>query len=696
MKRTPKIITTTLLFAFLFTVLSAQDFSWEIVYPFPNYTILVDGNFEHASNMLVVGYEGTILRSTDGGLEWEKQDAGLMENLLFLDAVPGSNGQEFLAASKTTIYHSVDGGQTWTDVAAPLGQENIQMMKAITSEMAYATNSDGEWLWSEDGGLSWELSSDQIPSSFIRDFSFIDANQGWALSPNGDVYHTTDGGLTWDLLSITPNEKGQTIFFVDANTGYISTFLGHLYKTENGGQSWTDHAIDGFPYSPEELVVVDENMMYAISSSGTKLYISSDGGLNWDDKLIVDYVYNDFVSLDVLDDGTIWTVGDYQTIAISENQGDSWTDVFDAYKANLSFVEFRDSALGFAGGAGYELLQSENAGNEWSYASNEGPIMSDFAIGASGNMYYARGYSGVFHSTNAGQSWTNVLSGVSFVRTLDVGPTGVVYASSALADYLIHRSEDNGATWTSQDSPDDTDVHGFVFLSESEILAWGASKMLRSEDGGISWEPYSPPSSTDIITMHFFDGMTGFLVTQYALFKTADGGDTWTELSPIGGTIRDLYFENEQHGWAVGGIGKEGYIYETNDGGESWELVRSTLYILEAIQTVGNAADELIVVGDGGIILRYSKEEFPTAVKEPMQPQALLLFPNPGVDSFCVQGDFEEGVIQVFDLEGRLMLRQVLEQVQDPMVRVSDLPAGQYLIVVWEGEQARSMLWTKV
>ncbi len=98
----------------------------------------------------IVGDNGTILFTSDGGQIWMSQDSGVREDLVSVHIQEGEK-HGWIAGADGTVLHSVDEGQTWKPQA--------------------------------DGSL---------PQFYLED-----DQRNWAVNDDGTVIHTTNGGQTW-------------------------------------------------------------------------------------------------------------------------------------------------------------------------------------------------------------------------------------------------------------------------------------------------------------------------------------------------------------------------------------------------------------------------------------------------------------------------------------------------------------------
>jgi photosystem II stability/assembly factor-like uncharacterized protein len=121
----------------------------------PGSTYLTSLDFPTSLSGWVVGADGTVLKTADGGVTWMKQrsggDLGISNEVCFTDATHG-----FVVGAQGLILHTDDGGDRWT-------------------EKSSGTTSD------------------------LSDVCFIDRLHGWAVGW-GVRLRTTDGGETWKRL----------------------------------------------------------------------------------------------------------------------------------------------------------------------------------------------------------------------------------------------------------------------------------------------------------------------------------------------------------------------------------------------------------------------------------------------------------------------------------------------------------------
>lgn len=150
---------------------------------------------------------------------------------------------------------------------------------------------------------------------------------------------------------------------------------------------------------------------------------------------------------------------------------------------------------------------------------------------------------------------------------------------------LIRRTTDGGATWPIVRNGNDY-YRAVEFFDESLGFVGGLSgTILRTENGGDTWTDISNqvPTSNTIICGWEHIGNTIWGVGNFGypavVIKSTDRGETWTtnDLSSLADGLVEVYFQDEQVGFAAGIKESSGaVILRTDDGGETWNTVFSS------------------------------------------------------------------------------------------------------------------------
>lgn len=158
----------------------------------------------------------------------------------------------------------------------------------------------------------------------------------------------------------------------------------------------------------------------------------------------------------------------------------------------------------------------------------------------SGASYYGRG---LLKSTDAGDTWTNITSGLpstTYFSRIKIRPGNPTQLLAALGNNGLYRSTNSGASWTQILSGRIDDVV-FTSSGDTAFAVGGSSGLRRSIDGGSSFSVFGTGLATG--TRTHFDLCLSNPAYMYAavysstvnLYKSTDFGANWTQLTTTTG-----------------------------------------------------------------------------------------------------------------------------------------------------------------
>ncbi len=142
------------------------------------------------------------------------------------------------------VYYTTDGGQNWSQ-----GKNTSYCrfgLDLVNQQTAWNCGNAGHVRMSTDGGKNWQAvenfgGSEPDQCRFLR---FLDARTGWAASPQL-LGATTDGGATWNTLALPKDIKDvAAIDLRTATEGYLLDTTGKVFVTTDGGQTWTTRSLE--------------------------------------------------------------------------------------------------------------------------------------------------------------------------------------------------------------------------------------------------------------------------------------------------------------------------------------------------------------------------------------------------------------------------------------------------------------------
>jgi len=143
--------------------------------------------------IIVVGRDGTVLRSDDDGLTFEALDFGAIEDLhaVLLD------GQRGVIVGDQQIAWSSDGGDSWSPASLPAGGAALRGV-AADGETLWAVALAGVLLRSDDDGASWSAIASPVSADlWAIGYAGVDLEVGlYAVGDGGTILRLESSGWT--------------------------------------------------------------------------------------------------------------------------------------------------------------------------------------------------------------------------------------------------------------------------------------------------------------------------------------------------------------------------------------------------------------------------------------------------------------------------------------------------------------------
>ena len=220
--------------------------SWEIVRSQSDDLTYRKIHFTNKNVGWIVGDEGTVLKTSNGGSTWQVQSSGVTAKLWGISAV--SQNMVWICGTNNTLIKTTNGGSNWQILMQGDTLDGILIDVAFVNEnVGWLSNNNGSIMKTVDGGNSWTLSKKHSSAgSWI--FAFDELTQ---YHVHGKLFRTFDGGATWDSLSILnpTNYMSTGASFPDKDHGFVSMMNGTggmwieeypIVSTKDGGQSWEE------------------------------------------------------------------------------------------------------------------------------------------------------------------------------------------------------------------------------------------------------------------------------------------------------------------------------------------------------------------------------------------------------------------------------------------------------------------------
>lgn len=212
----------------------------------------------------MVGLEGKIVSSGDGGATWQTRKAAGAPGLQ--DIAAWSATEAVVVGDAGTILRTDDGGRTWSPVPAPL--ESPVRLLHVSRDPAGRLWVVGEMntlLVSDDGGRTFARRAERQDVG-LNAVAFATPERGWLVGEFGTLRATKDGGATWSNRPPAEGSLMDTAACGSSGRGIAVGLQGRVLATSDAGRSW--HALPTTTHEHLFSITCDNNAFIALGDRG--------------------------------------------------------------------------------------------------------------------------------------------------------------------------------------------------------------------------------------------------------------------------------------------------------------------------------------------------------------------------------------------------------------------------------------------
>ncbi len=247
---------------------------WQNI-PMPNVTSFY---FANEKKGWAVGKNGTMLKTTDGGIRWKQVEnlnrlLGLptesassnfgFSDIYFLNSDVGWAVGNFYTKVSSNIgglFMTMDGGETWQRIPLAIQRKTpstrftkgrLQTVRfsnisngTITGEIEEGSEKYFFTLKTVNGGETWEQT--RVPAGAAFNTQFVDDARGWTAAATARaetsghtvydtvLFHTANGGKSWEPDYVAHGQQIRSVFFISRMRGWAVGDGGMIlrYDTE--------------------------------------------------------------------------------------------------------------------------------------------------------------------------------------------------------------------------------------------------------------------------------------------------------------------------------------------------------------------------------------------------------------------------------------------------------------------------------
>lgn len=435
------------------------------------------------------------------------------------------------------------------------------------------------------------------------------------LLANNDEW-VTNGPVGGHIYTIVSSSDGNLIWCGTKSSG--------IFRSTNGGRTWTS-ANNGItmPTSIAALSIskTNENILYAGSSIG-RIYKSTNGGETWNltgadstgfpvNSLAIDPTNSDVVYAArrglFLQGGLFKTIDGGSTWKILENglpvSNDTRAVTVHPDSSKVVYVGIYGISPWIQGG----VYKSTNSGESWT-AVNTGlsniSIISLAIDSIDGKTVYAgTGDGGIYRTTNAGSNWSVINVGIDNknIKVVFVDKTGIVYSGAEGGG--IYKSVNRGESWNKVNTGlANLSVWSISAVQTNTNIIYAGTKgggIYKTNNGGSFWSANNTGLTAAIINdirVNKSNATLWAATDGNGVFKSSDEGLNW--LSASNGLpnmfVQSLAVDPSNDAIVYCGT-SNGQIFKTVDGGINWVKISADSTGLPVYSIVINPSNSSIV-----------------------------------------------------------------------------------------------------
>ena len=425
----------------------------------------------------------------------------------------------------------------WEKTAGPPGLTVTVIYKA--NNVVYAgTDTQGIYK-STDDGLNWIAANNGIERASIKDIIAFDGNLLAAASSScpifNNVFKSTDNGDSW---TSTDGIGGQVVeaFAIKGSAIYATDAIGRggfgVWRSTDNGRTWQ---VVPSPIDDGGKMIVSDNAI--IVAENNFIWRSTDDGASWD-------VVDQFAVMGISSfarAGTKLFGASNTGMETSTDNGGTW-----------SFSLFQNGAYSFSSdgttiylGSKDKVFKSTNFGDTWidvSTGLGKGSIQALLFDGTDLFAGTPADAAGVYRSTNGGSNWSPAAAGLPIGKIIRSLISSGAYVFAGTQNEGIYRSSDHGDSWVKTDANNNLLAQQLVLAfcpNDKALFAGAGNGIYKSTDGGATFQRTLDGFPQNIgVTVYSLSVSGGNILAAVevllsqtnaleAIFYSSDDGSTW-------------------------------------------------------------------------------------------------------------------------------------------------------------------------
>ncbi len=454
---------------------------------------------------------------------------------------------------------------------------------------------------SDDFGAEWQKVDAYFNNVYFEPVLAKDSTGILYLADRYTVYFSDDNGVSWNMLTALPDmydEGDIRSLYVKSDTLFIGTTIGLRYSVNKNWETIEFSGLKGI-----DIGGIRNSESALLVASKNQFFISTDEGKNWTNRTPPNENL-EITDLEVINN-EIYVTTTFDGVLFTDDAGLNWQEmnVGIHVKDNLLDIFRTENTLYLLSGQNLYTSGADIAG--WKLSGNIPKNGPHTAIVAKENQILVGGWFGLFKSTDAGQNWSDAMSGITDadIRMMEMSEDSTIFAmSSSTGIYRKKKGEETFSKFNSREGLllDKNLIYSFggvvqandiytgelvkSFKYEPELTAVGTMVKAGGEYfistlfNGIwkytdqeEWERFNEGLPTQKIGGISLFGSTLYAATEKGIFISDLSEANWKKMDVAGdpADARHLLVEGEI---IVASLGMNTYV--SRDLGKSWTVLK--------------------------------------------------------------------------------------------------------------------------
>ncbi len=208
--------------------------------PGPPYIGVLSGIADSGGSLVVIGYQGTILRNAGGSKTWDRMPVPVDSDFYGIGKSP--SGILWVAGDKGVLLRSSDHGKTWSSIVTGVAPLFLNAVSFPSDKVGFAVGERGIMLKTIDGGEHWSKLHSPTEQNLYA-VVFTDERHGFFAGWHKTLLKTSDGGkkfapLEIPMQKVTRQKPSFNSLWTDGGRILLAGDHGLLFSSTDGGRSF--------------------------------------------------------------------------------------------------------------------------------------------------------------------------------------------------------------------------------------------------------------------------------------------------------------------------------------------------------------------------------------------------------------------------------------------------------------------------